>query len=107
MPEVYTPDSWVIIKMKSRNETFYKVLGGWSSSYIYGSSWRLNSGTVSVEEDGDHYEFLGNSGSTYRCHKESYGLRTSTIPIWDTMKRRYPEDVEVLEDRDWSTMEWK
>ena len=64
-------DRWVIIKV---DEDLHKVFGMWYGSYLCGESWRLNSGIVKVEEDGeDHYLFHGESGSIYRCHKEAYG----------------------------------
>lgn len=103
----YTPDSWVILKMTHKDETFYKVLGGWSSSYLYGDSWRLNSGIERVELEDNVYKFYGSSGSVYNCSKDNYGLRISTANIWDKMKEKYPDQVELLEDRDWSTMEWR
>jgi len=102
----YTPDSWVVIKMTHNDKTFYKVLGGWSSSYLYGDSWRLNSGIERVELEGDVYKFDGSSGSVYSCHKENYGLRASTAYVWDMMKEKYPDQVELLEDCDWSQLKF-
>lgn len=103
----YKPDSWVVIKMTNKDQTFYKVLGGWSGGYLDGDSWRLNSGVERVELDNDRYMFYGSSGSVYNCHKESYGLKMITTGIWNQMKEKYPDQVELLDDRDWSTMEWK
>jgi hypothetical protein len=103
----YKPDSWVIIKMTHNEQTFYKVLGGWSGGYLNGTSWRLNSGVEKVSLDNDRYMFYGSSGSVYSCHKETYGLKMSTAGIWDQMKEKFSEQVELLEDRDWSAMEWK
>lgn len=103
----HRPDSWVVIKMTHRGETLYKVLGGWSGGYLQGSSWRLNGGIESVEFEDYRYTFHGLSGSTYVCHMDTYGLRPSTMGIWAQMKERFPDQVELLEDRDWSTMEWK
>lgn len=101
----YRPDSWVVIKMIGRTETLYKVLGGWSGSYINGSSWRLNSGVTKAEYDvnNDEWHFHGSSGSVYIVHPESYGLRTSMMEIWNRMKTTYPDNVELLENQDWST----
>jgi len=103
----YNPDSWVVIKMTHKEQTFYKVLGGWAGGYTQGSSWRLNSGIERVEVEDDMYRFYGASGSVYVCSKHGYGLRMSIAGIWDQMKERFPDQVELLEDRDWSTMEWK
>lgn len=102
----YNPDSFVVLKMTNKDQTFYKVLGGWSGGYLNGTSWRLNSGIERVELEGNVYKFYGASGSTYLCHKENYGLRASTANVWDTMKEKYPDQVELLEDRDWLQMQW-
>lgn len=105
----YNPDSWVVIKMTHKDQTFYKVLGGWSGGYLNGTSWRLNSGIEKCEYDiaNDQYNFYGSSGSVYVVNPESYGLRMSTTDIWNQMKTKYPDQVELLDNRDWSTMEWK
>ena len=105
----YNPDSWVVIKMTYKDETFYKVLGGWSGGYLNGDSWRLNSGIEKCEYDiaNDKWRFYGSSGSVYIVNPESYGLRMATAGIWNQMKNKYPDQVELLDDRDWSQMEWK
>lgn len=100
------PDSWVIIKVKKDNDVFYKVLAGWASSYLYGSSWRMNSGIKSAEYDNEVYRFIGESGSVYVCSKHTYGLRMSTVGVWGQLKERYPDNVELMEDCDWSGMVW-
>lgn len=102
----YNPDSWVVIKMTHNDKTFYKVLGGWSGGYLNGDSWRLNSGIERVELEGDVYKFDGSSGSVYSCHKENYGLRASTAHVWDMMKEKYPDQVELLEDCDWTQLKF-
>ena len=68
----YNPDNWVIVKITG-TDPHYRVFGSWRGGYIQGDSWRMNSGIVSVEEDGDYYIFKGHSGSTYSCHKKCYG----------------------------------
>lgn len=103
----YTPDNWVVLKMVYKDQVIYKVLGGWSGGYINGSSWRLNSGIEKVELDNDCYMFYGSSGSVYSCSKTGYGLRMSNAEAYNTMKKMYPDNVELLEDRDWLQMEWK
>jgi len=70
---MYTPDKWVVLKIEDNGKIGYKVLAGWSGSYLEGQSWKINSGIVKVEEDGDYYLFYGNSGSVYKCHKNGYG----------------------------------
>ena len=102
----YNPDSWVVIKMTNKDETFYKVLGGWAGGYLDGTSWRLNSGVEKADLNDSVYKFYGASGSVYNCGKESYGLKMSTASIWNEMKTRYPDQVELLEDCDWTKFQW-
>ena len=69
----YTPDLWLVVKITSSENTLYKVFATWGGSYLYGPSWKLNSGITAVEEDSDYYYFRGYSGSVYQCHKNNYG----------------------------------
>jgi hypothetical protein len=92
--------------MTYKDEVIYKVLGGWASSYVNGSSWRLNSGIVKAELNDDHYTFTGSSGSVYVCHKDSYGLRMSTVETWLNMKKTFPDQVEMLDDQNWLERDW-
>lgn len=104
----YTPDSFVVLKMTHKDQVLYKVLGGWSGSYTNGSSWRLNSGIEKAEYDiaNDVWNFYGSSGSIYHCNPDSYGLKMSTADIYKTMTETFPDQVEMLDNRDWSTMDW-
>lgn len=89
----YTPDRWVMLKIVSSGQTTYKILAGWGGSYLYGASWKLNSGVTKIEEDGQCYLFSGYSGSVYRCHKNAYGLTGYTAQILASFKK----DVEDAE----------
>ena len=102
----YNPDSWVVIKMTNKGETFYKVLGGWSGGYTQGTSWRLNSGIEKADLDDGVYKFYGSSGSIYNCGKHSYGLKMSIAAIWNEMKTRYADQVELLDDCDWTKFDF-
>ena len=75
MTNKYKPDNWVIIEITVDDETYYKVLAGWSGGYLDGDSWRMNSGIVSVEEDDEYYYFKGFSGSVYKCRKAMETLK--------------------------------
>jgi len=68
----YTPDRWLIVKI-THEQTIYKIFASWVGGYLHGDSWRLNSGIVSVKQDGDFLLFEGSSGSVYKCHKDTYG----------------------------------
>jgi len=70
----HTPDGWAILEQEQPDKRKeYFVFGSWSGSYLYGDSWRANSGIKNVEETDDSYLFHGYSGSVYRCSKHSEG----------------------------------
>ena len=103
-----SPDNWVVIKLNSEQYgTIYKILAGWSGGYIQGSSWKLNSGITKVEEDDRSYYFSGSSGSTYRCGKDSYGLKMNNAYVWNQIKEKHGDLVELMdENTDWSSIDW-
>lgn len=78
---IYTPDKWVILKFKSKEETWYKVLGSWYGGYLNGDSWRMSSGLVRIEDKEDHYDMHNHSGSIYRVGKESEGMHLTAHGI--------------------------
>lgn len=80
----YSPDKWVIIKPKDKEE--FKVLGSWSGSYLYGSSWRLSSGIVGIKQDGDYYIVQNHSGSIYKCHKKMSGMNAIASSIFSSIE---------------------
>ena len=89
----YNPDHWVMLEFTHSGQKTYKILAGWGGSYLYGASWKLNSGCTKIEKDGDYYLFHGYSGSVYRCHKNSYGLSGYTAQIL----RNFEEQVKTGE----------
>lgn len=72
----YSPDRWVILEMTSKRlGTIRKVFGGWYGGFAQGDSWKLNSGIVNTRiYVSGHYEFDGESGSTYYCHVNNHGM---------------------------------
>ena len=109
----YNPDCWVVIKITNtdtllateNDEVLYKVLAGWGGGYLNGDSWRMNSGINLVFDHEDEVHFYGESGSTYICHKETYGLRMSTAGIFKQMQMSDIAAVELMpEDADWSKL---
>ena len=71
MKRIYEPEEWVLVQV---DEDLVKVFGSWRGGYINGDSWRMNSGIEKVEEDEDHWLFIGHSGSVYKCHKGHYRI---------------------------------
>ena len=101
----YTPDSWVIAKIQSEKYgTIYKVLVGWSGSYLYGASWKLSSGIVTFEDKGEHYESLQDSGSTYVLYKSSErmsAIMASTFASFEEQLKGINGTIEVIDSGDY------
>jgi hypothetical protein len=70
---VNQPDNWILFY--SEEYKIVKVVAGWSGGYLNGDSWRINSGVVRVDDDGNYYLFHGSSGSVYKCHKKANVVR--------------------------------
>lgn len=103
---MYSPDKWIILKIKGTKETVYKVLAGWSGSYLEGQSWRINSGIRKVSKEGDYFLFEGHSGSVYKCHQKSYGTNMISSGILSQILSE-PKNkglVEVLENQDFTKL---
>ena len=103
------PDNWVVLKIKEGKGTFpfYKVLAGWSGGYLNGDSWRMNSGITLVFERENTVDFYGESGSMYRCHKNSYGLRMNNAGIYNQLieQQQFKGQVFMMpEDTEWSKL---
>jgi hypothetical protein len=67
------PDRWLLVRVNGTNP-HWRIFATWGGGYTYGESWRLNSGVASVEEKDEWFDFIGHSGSVYRCSKTGYGV---------------------------------
>lgn len=67
MSNMYIPDGWVIVRNKENKD--YRVFGSWSGGYLDGDSWRINSGIADYVIDEGNIDFVGDSGSVYRCRE--------------------------------------
>ena len=94
-----TPDSWVIIEVNHEGEQFQKILSGWSGSYLYGDSWRLSSPikNMHIDIDKDYITVETDSGSVYNLRKQYQGLRMSNAGIWNELKEKFGDMVEIVE----------
>ncbi len=102
----YTPDNWVVIKLKGE-DPHYRVLAGWSGGYTTGDYWRMNSGITRVEETEHAFMFYGSSGSCYECRKTGYCLRKNNAHVWSGLKAQHGNNVEMMpEDTDWMNTDW-
>ena len=103
----YTPDNWVVLKIDNDDKILYKVLAGWSGGYLHGDAWRINSGVSDVTEDGDYLLFHGYSGSVYRCHKKAYRLTMANAGVYNQLKEKFGDSVQLMpEDNDWLNVKW-
>ena len=104
---MYKPDRWVVLKLPAG----YKVLGGWAGGYLDGDSWRLNSGITDVDANGPWYLFSGYSGSVYQCHRDGYGLTSTTAGIYQQLKNKADEKgmiCEIMpEDTKWMEIDYE
>ena len=108
--EKYTPDHWVVLPLEwPGRPVIYKVLAGWSGSYLYGSSWKLNSGIVkATQPEPGLYEFEGYSGSVYVGRTTRYGVGLSIAGVLEDIEAQAKTaggSATVLpEDTDWTAL---
>lgn len=101
MPNEYVPDRWVMLKISSKDTSVvYKILAGWSGSFTYGQSYKLNSGCTRVRREGHYFIFDGYSGSTYRCHSDAYGFTSYMAEILEQIRQRIKEVDGITEVMD-------
>lgn len=100
------PHKWVVLKIQSAEETFYKVLGSWHGGYLYGDSWRLNSGICKAEKADGCTIFHGYSGSRYLVHDNNYGTHLESEGVIQQMQQAgNGVSVEVMPaETDWLTL---
>ena len=100
------PDKWVVVRI-ARKDTppIHKVFASWYGGYLGSDSWKLNSGIVRAYNEGNCFVFDGSSGSTYICHKGTYGSTGYGYGILETMIERAKQNgisIEILpEETNW------
>lgn len=93
MSSLYQPDSWQLIHVipKDTSAAYYRILAGWSGSFMYGSSWKLSSGCEQVIDEGDSWRVPQSSGSVYILRKNSEGDKLSTFGVLEDLMRDNPD----------------
>ena len=93
-----TPDSWVIIEVNHEGEQFQKILSGWSGGYLDGDAWRMSSRIKEIQMDikEDCITVYTESGSEYRLHRNCQGLRISNAGVYNQLKEKYGDVVEIV-----------
>ena len=94
----YTPDRWVMLEITGLgSEPIRKIFAGWYGGFASGDSWKLNSGVTSIRvDDSGHYEFDGQSGSTYHCHVNTHGMSSYMFSVLASWRKMYPS-VDIKE----------
>ena len=102
----YTPDKWLVVKITGPDTPpVHKVFACWYGGYLGSDSWKLNSGITRAYEESHCFMFDGNSGSTYACHKATYGASSYGYGVLESMVTKALDNgvtIEVLpEETNW------
>lgn len=102
----YIPDRWVVVKITGKDsQPIHKVFACWYGGYLGSDSWKLNSGITRAYEEGLCFMFDGSSGSTYACHKSSYGTNGYGGVVLQNMitnSEKHGHTIDILpEDTSW------
>jgi len=94
-----TPDSWVIIEVNHEGEQFQKIISGWSGGYLDGDAWRMSSRIkeINIKVNQDFFTVDTESGSRYNLFKSRQGLRMSNAGIYNRLKEKFGDKVEMIE----------
>ena len=94
-----TPDSWVIIEVNHEGKQFQKILSGWSGGYLDGDAWRMSSPIkeINIKVNHDYFTVDTETGSRYNLFKSRQGLRMSNAGIYNQLKEKFGEAVEIVE----------
>jgi hypothetical protein len=99
MKHYYAPDKWMIVKITGK-DPHYRVFGSWTGGYAGPEEWRMNSGITQMIEEDDHYLFIGASGSTYACHKDTYGANMFGMSIARSYEEQLAPNFLILDEVD-------
>lgn len=102
---IYTPDGYAVIRIQAygSDDFVIKVFGSWSGGYSSGESWRINSGTIDIKDEGDSYLVTGFSGSQYKLSKEVNYIRPYNKSVLNDMiaeLRSYGHKADIISIED-------
>ena len=107
----YTPDRWTVVRIHTAKEVLYKIFASWSGGYGGSDSWKLNSGIVRSALVGDRWEFDGNSGSVYSCHKDAYGTNGyGGVVLSNLIDNAEKQGIQIdvlTSETDWSRLQYE
>jgi 5-methylcytosine-specific restriction endonuclease McrBC GTP-binding regulatory subunit McrB len=91
-----TPDRWVVIKIKTPEETILKLFSTWFGGYAGNDSWRLNSGITEIIEEDNYYIVKGHSETVYKIGKNNTGTSGYTGGVLQhQILERIPDYIET------------
>lgn len=90
-----TPDRWMLVKVNGATP-HWRIFATWGGGYTYGDSWRLNSGVAGVENKDEWYDFIGHSGSVYRCSKTGYGVTLYGMGVLNDLIEKSAGKAEAI-----------
>jgi hypothetical protein len=108
----YIPDKWVVVKITGKDTPpVHKVFACWYGGYLGSDSWKLNSGITRAYEEGLCVMFEGSSGSTYVCHKATYGTNMYGAGVLQNMIANAAKNgitIEILpEETNWLEIDYE
>lgn len=106
-----TPDKWLVLKIINNNtqEILYKVFATWYDGYSGNNSWRINSGIKEINiHENDYIDFIGYSGSCYRCIIGCYGTNLYSQGVLNNIieqGKKVNHIIEVIpENTEWNKL---
>jgi hypothetical protein len=101
---IYNPDVWEVLELSTPEDgAVRKVFAGWYGGYAGSDSWKLSSMINKVIETETHYEFLCESGSTYKCNKQSQKMSMYMMSIYsgwiEAAEKEGTLKIEVVRDK--------
>lgn len=102
MSSLYQPDSWQLVHVipKDTSAAYYRILAGWSGSYMYGSSWKLSSGCEQVFDLGDSWKVPQSSGSVYILRKTSEHPSLATAGVLESIVQSNHDEFNIVMMKD-------
>lgn len=82
---IHKPHGWVILKITTSEEVYYKIFGSWRGGYLNGEAWRFSSGSdkpPTISECGNYWVWPQESGSCYHLpvnEEDGYTFYTGQI----------------------------
>lgn len=101
MIRIYEPEYWRLLKIKSNEETYYKVFGCWLGGFASGDSWKLSSGfepQCITLLDNNTASITQYSGSVYEINRAANGSPSMYLrSVFDNMLQQRVEGYELVE----------